>query len=198
MAGRLFIRPESNTPSKHVVPTSSLPFGTTPGFTVDMDAHFSSITCPSTPVRTGRRIQGAIFDTMTLHIFFRDALDATQIRALHMALRAVKALVQSTTRFGSYSLTAPHAGPRTHVLLVVLAFLKRYFQPAAQATADGSPCTFLLHVCFEILRSDFFTTTRYGTGYSSPSTLTNLMLWELCNWQLRTAPESTRSQSHST
>ena len=192
MAGRLLIGPESNSSTKHVVPTSSLPFGTTPGFTVDMDAHFSSITCPSTPVRTGRRIQGAIFFTMSLHIFFRDALDATQIRALHMALRAVKALVQSTTRFGSYSLTAPHAGPRTHVLLVVFPLLKRYFQPAAQATTDGSPQTFLLHVCFEILGPNLFTTTRYGTGHASPSTLTNLMFGQLGHWQLRTTPESTR------
>ena len=76
---------------------------------------------------------------MRLHIFFRDALDAAQIRALHVALGTVEAFVESPATFGSYALTAPHAGPRAHVLLVVFPLLKRYFQPAAQATADGSP-----------------------------------------------------------
>ena len=76
---------------------------------------------------------------MGLHIFFGDALDAAQIRALHVPLRAVEALMQSPTRFGAYSLTAPHAGPRADVLLVVFPLLKRYFQPTTQATADGSP-----------------------------------------------------------
>ena len=157
-----------------------------------MDANFSSITGPSATVRTSRRIQGAIFHAMGLHIFFGDALDAAQIRALHVALGTVEAFMQPPTRFGAHSDTAPHAGPRAHVLLVVFPLFVRYFQPAAQATTDGSPQTFLLHVCFEILGPNLFTTTRYGTGYSSPSTLTNLMLRELCHGQLRTTPESTR------
>ena len=62
---------------------------------------------------------------MSFHIFFRDALDATKVRALHVALRAVEALMQPPTRFGAYALTTPHAGPRTDVLLVVLALLVR-------------------------------------------------------------------------
>jgi len=62
-----------------------------------MDANFPSITGPSTPVRTSRRIQGAVLDTMRLHIFFRDALDAAQIRALHVALGTVEAFVESSS-----------------------------------------------------------------------------------------------------
>ena len=192
MTGRLFIRPESNTPSQHVVPTPPFPFRTRATFPVDMDAHFSPIPRPITAIRTGRRVQGAIFDTMTLHIFFRDALDATKVRTLHVALGTVEAFMQPPTRFGAHSDTAPHAGPRAHVLLVVFPLFVRYFQPAAQATTDGSPQTFLLHVCFEILRSYFSTTTRYGARDAPPSTLTNFMLGQLCNWQLRTTPESTR------
>jgi len=60
-----------------------------------MDAHFSSITRPITPVRTSRRIQGAIFFTMPFHVLLGHALDATKVRTLHMALRAVEALVES-------------------------------------------------------------------------------------------------------
>ena len=177
MAGRLFVRPESNSSTKHVVPTPPFPLRTTTGFPVDMDAHFSSITRPITPVRTSRRIQGAIFHAMSFHVLLGDALDAAQIRALHVALGTVEALVESPSRLRTHSDTAPHAGPRTHVLLVVFALLVRYFQPAAQATTDGSPQTFLLHVCLEIFRSDFFTTTRYGTRDASPSTLTNFVFW---------------------
>ena len=156
-----------------------------------MDANFSSITGPSATVRTSRRIQGAIFHAMGLHIFFGDALDAAQIRALHVALGTVEAFMQPPTRFRAHSDTAPHAGPRAHVLLVVFPLFVRYFQPAAQATTDGSPQTFLLHVCFEILRSYFSTTTRYGARDAPPSTLTNLMFGQLCNWQLGTTTEST-------
>ena len=76
---------------------------------------------------------------MGLHIFLGHALDATEIRTLHMALRAVEALVESPATFGAHSLTAPHAGPRTDVLLVVLPFFIGYFQAAAQATPDRSP-----------------------------------------------------------
>ena len=130
MAGRLFIGPKSNSSTKHVVPTPPLPLGTTTGFTVDMDAHFASITGPSTPVRTRRRVQGAIFNTMPFHIFFGDALDATKVRTLHMPFGAVEALVQSTTRLGSYALAAPHAGPRAHLCLVVLPFFIGDLQPA--------------------------------------------------------------------
>ena len=139
MAGRLFIGPKSNSSTKHVVPTPPFPLRTTPTFPVDMDAHFPSITGPSTPVRTRRRVQGAVLDAVALHVLLGDAFHSTKVRALHVALRAVESLMQPPTRFGAYALTTPHAGPRTDVLLVVLAFLKRYFQPAAQATADGSP-----------------------------------------------------------
>ena len=93
MAGRLLIGPESNSSTKHVVPTPPFPLGTTPGFAIDMDAHFSSITGPSTPVRTSRRIQGAVLDAMRLHIFFRDAFHTTEIRTLHVALGTVEALM---------------------------------------------------------------------------------------------------------
>ena len=139
MAGRLLIRPESNSSTKHVVPASPFPFRTTTGFTVDMDAHFSSITGPITTVRTSRRIQGTVLDAMGLHVLLGHALDAAQIRALHVALGTVEALVESPSRLRTHSDTAPHAGPRTDVLLVVLPLLKRYFQPAAQSTTDGSP-----------------------------------------------------------
>ena len=90
-----------------------------------MDANFPSITGPSTPVRTSRRIQGAVLDAMSFHIFLGDALDAAQIRALHVALGTVEALVESPSRLRTHSDTAPHAGPRTDVLLVVLALLVR-------------------------------------------------------------------------
>ena len=66
---------------------------------------------------------------MYFHVLLGDALDATKVRTLHVALRAVEAFVQPPTTFGAHSLTAPHARPRTYVLLVVFAFLKRYFQP---------------------------------------------------------------------
>jgi len=62
---------------------------------------------------------------MSFHVLLGHALDATKVRALHVALRAVEALVQPPTTFGAYSLTTPHARPRTHVLLVVLALLVR-------------------------------------------------------------------------
>ena len=58
-----------------------------------MDANFSSITRPSTPVRTGRRIQGAVLDAMRLHVLLGDALDAAQVRALHVALGTVEAFM---------------------------------------------------------------------------------------------------------
>ena len=104
-----------------------------------MDAHFSSITGPITTVRTSRRIQGTVLDAMGLHVLLGHALDAAQIRALHVALGTVEALVESPSGFRTHSDAAPHAGPRTDVLLVVLPLLKRYFQPAAQSTTDGSP-----------------------------------------------------------
>ena len=66
---------------------------------------------------------------MGLHVLLGDALDATKVRALHVALRAVEALMQPPTTLGSYSLTAPHAGPRAHILLMMFPLLKRYFQP---------------------------------------------------------------------
>ena len=94
MAGRLFIGPKSNSSTKHVVPTPPFPLGTTTGFTVDMDAHFASITGPSTPVRTRRRVQGAVLDAVALHIFFGDAFHSTQIGTLHMSFGTVEALVQ--------------------------------------------------------------------------------------------------------
>ena len=66
---------------------------------------------------------------MSFHVLLGHALDATKVRALHVALGTVEAFVESPATFGSYAFTAPHAGPRAHVLFVVLAFLKRYSQP---------------------------------------------------------------------
>jgi hypothetical protein len=58
-----------------------------------MDANFSSITGPSTPVRTSRRIQGAIFHAMSFHVLLSYTLDATKVRALHVALGTVEAFM---------------------------------------------------------------------------------------------------------
>ena len=179
MTGRLLVRPKTYPSTKHVVPTPPFPLRTTTGFTVDVYAHFSSITGPSTTVRTSRRIQGAVLHAVALHIFFRDAFDATEIRALHMSFRAVEAFVESSTTFGAHSDTAPHAGPRTHVLFVVLPFLKRHSQPTPQPTANGSPQTKLLHVCLQVLRSYFFTTPGQRTRDASPSTLRDFVPREL-------------------
>jgi len=66
---------------------------------------------------------------MSFHVLLGHALDATKVRALHVALGTVEAFVESPATFGSYALTAPHAGPRTDVLLVVFSLLERYFQP---------------------------------------------------------------------
>ena len=85
---------------------------------------------------------------MRLHVLLGHALHTTKVRALHVPLRAVEALVESSSRFGSYALTTPHAGPRAHVLLVVFSLLKRDFKTTTQPTADGSPQTFLLHMLF--------------------------------------------------
>ena len=58
-----------------------------------MDAHFSSITGPITPVRTSRRIQGAVLDAVSLHVLLGHAFHSTKVRALHVALGTVEALM---------------------------------------------------------------------------------------------------------